>query len=201
MNGVCSPASQTGGVTPGGASTGGVSAAVAAAAAATDRSSLAGSGSSLVGSGSRGSRSTEPPRRSRSQGTRKLHKCLSTASYTEDGHSPIQQTANQQRQLLVARQYCSFGSTVTVKCVSVSVIHSLNTLSCITEHPPPLPPPQNHHHRYQSQLAGGVRALPRPRPLSTNHRVDSLSLSVSLVAPRSNRSLCTLMLCFCIIYH
>lgn len=134
MNGVCSPASQTGGVTPaGGASSGGVSAAVAAAAAATDRSSLAGSGSSLVGSGPRGSRSTEPPRRSRSQGTRKLHKCLSTASYTEDGHSPIQQTANQQRQLLVARQYCSFGSTVTVKCLSLSLYsYSIKqTVSCI----------------------------------------------------------------------
>ena len=65
----------------------------------------------------------DPPRRSKSQGTRKLHKCLSTASYSEDfgggsgqfsctGGSPMM-TTGQRQQLLVARQYCSFGSTVT----------------------------------------------------------------------------------------
>lgn len=61
----------------------------------------------------------DPPRRSRSQGTRKLHKCLSTASYSEDcgSHVPCTTSAptatQRQQQLLVARQYCSFGSTVT----------------------------------------------------------------------------------------
>lgn len=58
----------------------------------------------------------DPPRRSRSQGTRKLHKCLSTASYSEDcgSHVPCLTAPTVQRQqLLVARQYCSFGSTVT----------------------------------------------------------------------------------------
>lgn len=58
----------------------------------------------------------DPPRRSRSQGTRKLHKCLSTASYSEDcgSHSPgLVAPTGQRQQLLVARQYCSFGSTVT----------------------------------------------------------------------------------------
>lgn len=58
----------------------------------------------------------DPPRRSRSQGTRKLHKCLSTASYSEDcgSHSPGPGAfTGQRQQLLVARQYCSFGSTVT----------------------------------------------------------------------------------------
>ncbi|KAF7286690.1 hypothetical protein GWI33_004318 [Rhynchophorus ferrugineus] len=68
----------------------------------------------------------EPPRRSRSQGTRKLHKCLSTASYSEDQSyyagaatappfcvtQPLDRHAKQQ--LMVARQYCSFGSTLSV---------------------------------------------------------------------------------------
>nr|XP_015840147.1 PREDICTED: syntaxin-binding protein 5 isoform X7 [Tribolium castaneum] len=53
----------------------------------------------------------DPPRRSRSQGTRKLHKCLSTASYSEDcgSHFPCPTAPTAQRQqLMVARQYCSF---------------------------------------------------------------------------------------------
>lgn len=69
-------------------------------------------------------------RRSRSQGTRKLHKCLSTASYSEDSQaaanaaslisttgsistssSPVLHPQARHHQLLVTRQYCSFGST------------------------------------------------------------------------------------------
>lgn len=66
----------------------------------------------------------EPPRRSRSQGTRKLHKCLSTASYSEEAAASSSYlaasstaaaatitSAPQRQQLMAARQYCSFGST------------------------------------------------------------------------------------------
>ncbi|XP_044756054.1 syntaxin-binding protein 5 isoform X2 [Coccinella septempunctata] len=66
----------------------------------------------VSGAGSSGARARpDPPRRSRSQGTRKLHKCLSTASYSEDcvSHNPSAASGTQQRQqLMVARQYCSF---------------------------------------------------------------------------------------------
>lgn len=47
-------------------------------------------------------------RRSRSQGTRKLHKCLSTASDVYAAPPAPQHS------LLTTRQYCSFGSTVTL---------------------------------------------------------------------------------------
>lgn len=118
MNGVCSPLGTSSGCSASGGAPG---------AQPTDRSSICGASStgtggaiSLTGSATRGP--ANQPRRSRSQGTRKLHKCLSTASYTEDSHgysqtatpnTAVAVTANQQRQLLVARQYCSFGSTVT----------------------------------------------------------------------------------------
>lgn len=60
------------------------------------------------------SRRMDAVRRSRSQGTRKLHKCLSTASYSEEAPSTRLQTSlSAQHTLLVTRQYCSFGSTVT----------------------------------------------------------------------------------------
>lgn len=63
-------------------------------------------------------------RRSKSQGThsRKLQKCLSTVSYSDDGLLPppsasasvSRLTAADRANLLVSRQYCSFGSTVTL---------------------------------------------------------------------------------------
>lgn len=65
----------------------------------------------------------EPVRRSKSQGThsRKLQKCLSTVSYTDDGLLPPPSAsrithfaAGDRANLLVTRQYCSFGSTVTL---------------------------------------------------------------------------------------
>lgn len=60
------------------------------------------------------SRRVDAVRRSRSQGTRKLHKCLSTASYSEEAPSTrLQPSISAQHTLLVTRQYCSFGSTVT----------------------------------------------------------------------------------------
>lgn len=60
----------------------------------------------------------EPVRRSKSQGThsRKLQKCLSTVSYSDDGLLPPRIpyiAAADRANLLVSRQYCSFGSTVT----------------------------------------------------------------------------------------
>lgn len=76
------------------------------------------------------------PRRSRSQGTRKLHKCLSTASYTEEMLTPAcgalllppgGQTNNHRQQLLTARQYCSFGSTRT----DYSATYTYYTLSTL----------------------------------------------------------------------
>lgn len=105
INGVCSPASACSSST--------------STTATTTATIGVGGGGGGVGGGGGGVRiRPDPPRRSRSQGTRKLHKCLSTASYSEDcggGHSlgPVAPTGQRQQQLLVARQYCSFGSTVT----------------------------------------------------------------------------------------
>lgn len=63
-------------------------------------------------------RTTEPVRRSRSQGGQrnKLQKCLSTVSYSDDGlavantRTTLYTTVDRQN-LLATRQYCSFGST------------------------------------------------------------------------------------------
>lgn len=55
-------------------------------------------------------------RRSRSQGTRKLHKCLSTASDVYAAPPAPQHS------LLTTRQYCSFGSTVTLYEVTLSLV-------------------------------------------------------------------------------
>lgn len=65
------------------------------------------------------SRTTEPVRRSRSQGGQrnKLQKCLSTVSYSDDGLVAAANTrttlytAVDRHNLLATRQYCSFGST------------------------------------------------------------------------------------------
>lgn len=54
--------------------------------------------------------------RSRSQGGKKLQKCLSTASYGEESSfSRLQMTATPplSHNLLMTRQYCSFGSTTS----------------------------------------------------------------------------------------
>lgn len=55
-------------------------------------------------------------RRSRSQGTRKLHKCLSTASDVYAAPPAPQHS------LLTTRQYCSFGSTVTLYEVTLNLV-------------------------------------------------------------------------------
>lgn len=52
-------------------------------------------------------------RKSRSQGGKKLQKCLSTASYGEESSLTRPQMTPQSQNLLVTRQYCSFGSTTS----------------------------------------------------------------------------------------
>lgn len=88
---------------------GGVTAPATPVADRTGSISSAAGGLALVGGRARTALLQEQPRRSRSQGTRRLHKCLSTASYTEDALLP--NNNGQRQQLLTARQYCSFGST------------------------------------------------------------------------------------------
>lgn len=52
-------------------------------------------------------------RKSRSQGGKKLQKCLSTASYGEESSFTRPQMTPPSHNLLVTRQYCSFGSTTS----------------------------------------------------------------------------------------
>lgn len=52
-------------------------------------------------------------RKSRSQGGKKLQKCLSTASYGEESSFTRPQMTPPAHNLLVTRQYCSFGSTTS----------------------------------------------------------------------------------------
>lgn len=52
-------------------------------------------------------------RKSRSQGGKKLQKCLSTASYGEESSLTRPQMTPLSHNLLVTRQYCSFGSTTS----------------------------------------------------------------------------------------
>ena len=61
------------------------------------------------------SQSTIPDsmRKSRSQGGKKLQKCLSTASYGEELSISRPQMIPLSHNLLMTRQYCSFGSTTS----------------------------------------------------------------------------------------
>lgn len=52
-------------------------------------------------------------RKSRSQGGKKLQKCLSTASYGEELSISRPQMTPVSHNLLMTRQYCSFGSTTS----------------------------------------------------------------------------------------
>jgi hypothetical protein len=117
MNGVCGTASGTtsgnvqerGGVIPG------TNSPIRRAGTGTGIGSLSGVG---VGSISGCSVPTQGPDyiRSRSQGGKKLQKCLSTASYGEESSfSRIQMaTPPLSHNLLMTRQYCSFGSTTSL---------------------------------------------------------------------------------------
>lgn len=73
-----------------------------------------GPGGGGAGGGGGGAPGARAARRSRSQGTRKLHKCLSTAS------DVLAAPPAPQHSLLSTRQYCSFGSTVTLYDVAQS---------------------------------------------------------------------------------
>lgn len=55
----------------------------------------------------------ESMRKSRSQGGKKLQKCLSTASYGEELSNSRPQMTPLSHNLLMTRQYCSFGSTTS----------------------------------------------------------------------------------------
>ena len=59
------------------------------------------------------SSSSDSMRKSRSQGGKKLQKCLSTASYGEDMSISRPQMTPLSHSLLMTRQYCSFGSTTS----------------------------------------------------------------------------------------
>lgn len=84
--------------------------AVAAAGGGAAAGGASGGGAPAGGGASRA------VRRSRSQGTRKLHKCLSTASDVYAAPPAPQHS------LLTTRQYCSFGSTVTLYDVTLSLV-------------------------------------------------------------------------------
>lgn len=57
---------------------------------------------------------TDTVRKSRSQGGKKLQKCLSTASYGEESSFSRPQMTPLSHNLLMTRQYCSFGSTTSL---------------------------------------------------------------------------------------
>lgn len=66
-------------------------------------------------------------RKSRSQGGKKLQKCLSTASYGEESSlSRPQMTPLSHHNLLMTRQYCSFGTNKIFRRNSVFFFLTLN---------------------------------------------------------------------------
>lgn len=112
MNGVCGSASGT--------ASGSLSQCVAGTSSPIRRGGPSGIGSlSGVGVGSVSGCSIPPGgqdsvRKSRSQGGKKLQKCLSTASYGEESSfNRLQMAAPLSHNLLMTRQYCSFGSTTS----------------------------------------------------------------------------------------
>lgn len=66
------------------------------------------------------SSSSDSMRKSRSQGGKKLQKCLSTASYGEELSNSRPQMTPMSHNLLMTRQYCSFGSTTSLN-ISLSL--------------------------------------------------------------------------------
>lgn len=145
MNGLCGG---VGGV-PSGSGAGGAS--VATAAYVQDRTSIMSggsasgsgvSGSVVGGGGGTGSPSSrrgvssipaniggpEAVRKSRSQGGKKLQKCLSTASYGEESSMNRPQLTPLSHNLLMTRQFCSFGST-TSSCLTSHIFFLLTHIS------------------------------------------------------------------------
>lgn len=68
-------------------------------------------------------------RRSRSQGGKKLQKCLSTASYGEELSISRPQMSSLPYNLLSTRQYCSFGSTTSLTTLNLRFTR-IHTLFC-----------------------------------------------------------------------
>lgn len=111
-----SVASSSGGGGGGGASSSSASANVGGAVAGTGspirgRGCPTGLPASMIGSC--GGAGDAMLRKSRSQGGKKLQKCLSTASYGEESSFTRPQMTPPSHNLLVTRQYCSFGSTTS----------------------------------------------------------------------------------------
>lgn len=75
----------------------------------TGSGSITGIGQPLIAN-----QSTDIVRKSRSQGGKKLQKCLSTASYGEESSFSRPQMTPLSHNLLMTRQYCSFGSTTSL---------------------------------------------------------------------------------------
>ncbi|XP_031627048.1 syntaxin-binding protein 5 isoform X5 [Contarinia nasturtii] len=70
------------------------------------------------------SSSSDSMRKSRSQGGKKLQKCLSTASYGEDMSISRPQMTPLSHSLLMTRQYCSFGTQNAQKHLDIDNIHT-----------------------------------------------------------------------------
>lgn len=112
MNGVCATS---------GTASGSISQGIAGTSSPIRRGGPSGIGSlSGVGVGSVSgcslplSGGQDSVRKSRSQGGKKLQKCLSTASYGEESSfNRSQMAAPLSHNLLMTRQYCSFGSTTS----------------------------------------------------------------------------------------
>lgn len=116
MNGVCGTASGTASSVDRGSNLTGINSPSSRRGGPTGIGSLSGVGSI---SGCSGMPTPGPDssvvRKSRSQGGKKLQKCLSTASYGEDSSFRLQMVAPPiSHNLLMTRQYCSFGSTTHI---------------------------------------------------------------------------------------
>lgn len=93
----------------------------------------------------------ESMRKSRSQGGKKLQKCLSTASYGEELSFSRPQMTPLSHNLLMTRQYCSFGSTtsqIKISFTSTPYFYFINLCEKKNNnyHLVPLPSPMNKTH-------------------------------------------------------
>lgn len=111
MNGVCGSGTATSSIDPRGSITSSVS--------PINKRAIAGISGSVNVSGCNLPTNQGPDcmRKSRSQGGKKLQKCLSTASYGEEMSLSVScrslKATSPCRNLLMTRQYCSFGSTTS----------------------------------------------------------------------------------------
>jgi hypothetical protein len=112
MNGVCGSGTATSQIDPRGSITSSVSPINKRAIAG-----ISGSGVNVSGCNLPTNQGPDCMRKSRSQGGKKLQKCLSTASYGEEMSLSVScrslKATSPCRNLLMTRQYCSFGSTTS----------------------------------------------------------------------------------------